>query len=65
VPFVYETVNTVGNGLIVTVAPDDAVQEFALVTVTVSVTEPDAPAVYVMLLVPAPPVIEPLVIPHE
>jgi hypothetical protein len=53
-----------GNGLIVTVALDDAVHELALVTVTDNVTEPDAPAVYVILLVDVLDVIVPLLTVH-
>jgi hypothetical protein len=53
-----------GNGLIVTDAPDDAEHEFALVTVTESVVVPDAPAVYVILLVDVLDVIVPLVTVH-
>jgi hypothetical protein len=53
-----------GDGLIVTVAFEDAEQPLLLVTVIARVTEPDAPAVNVIFLVPVPAVIEPLVIVH-
>lgn len=42
-----------------------AVQPFAFVTVTFTVTEPDEPAVKVMAGVPAPPVMVPFVIAQE
>ena len=54
-----------GNGFIVTnVLPDDAWQPLLLFTLTDNVTEPDEPAVYVMLFVPEPAVIVPLLIIH-
>ena len=51
-----------GAVLIVTVLLPVALHPLLLVTVTESVTVPDPPAVYLMLLVPLPAVIVPLLI---
>jgi hypothetical protein len=44
--------------------PDAVLHPVLFVTVTLSVTDPDLVAVYVMLLVPAPAVIHPFVMLH-
>jgi hypothetical protein len=54
-----------GKALIVTeVFPEEAEQLLLFVTVTFNVTEPEAPAVYVILFVPVPAVMLPLLIVH-